>query len=356
MSRLRIAVACSLLLGGCASFGGTQLVQDQLEYARALDRSQKQQTLWNIVSLRYANTPTFLPVTQVIAGYSFDRSGTLGFGTSFGGGAPNTGSLGANFAYSNRPTFTYTPTSGQDFAENYIRPLAPSLVLPLVQNGVPIDVLFRVAVQSIGPWNNSAALSGPSASGSPEFFELIHAFRRLQLEGALAMNFVRDGNGDHVYLEIDVGPDENSSVRGDAARVLKLLKVPRESNAIEIRPGPLPRNVKAVAIVMRSIVGMLTELGAQIEVPESDVQARATLPTVRAIGGETRPPIVVNVAEQGAKAPEDAYASIEYRGNRYWINGKDFDSKFAFSAVQTLIALAQTSKNAPPPMVTIPAN
>ena len=82
------AIGCALALGGCATFGGERLQHDQLAYARSIDRSEKQQTLMNIVSLRYADTPTFLPVTQVIAGYGLDRTANASFGTVFGAGVP----------------------------------------------------------------------------------------------------------------------------------------------------------------------------------------------------------------------------------------------------------------------------
>ena len=58
----------------------------------------------------------------------------------------------------------------------------------------------------------------------------------------------------------------------------------------------------------------------------------------------------------GDQPPKNAYTTIAYQDHAYWIDARDFDSKFAFSTVQSLIALAETSQNSKAPVVTIPAN
>lgn len=348
-----LAPLATLLLGGCISFGGGKLEHDQVDYARALDRAQKRQTLANIVALRYADTPSFLPVTSVIAAYSFDAAGN---GTISTGTAPGIGTdsqLGASFGYSTHPTFTFTPTTGEEFAEGYIRPLSPALVLPLVQSGVPVDLLLRIVAQSVGELHNSAALAGPGNSGDAGFFELIHALRRLQLYGALTVRFKRDDSGNRVFFDIDAESTGDPAVEKDAALVRGLLHVAPGTKEIELVYGTVPRGGATVGLITRSVIGLLTEIGAQIEVPDADVASNATLPTVRLLDVESRPTIIIHV---GSRAPADAFATIRYADNDYWIERRDFDSKFAFSVVQNLIALAESSQNAKTPLLTIPAN
>ena len=353
----RGAVLCmAMTTSGCVSLGGQHLEHDQVDYARSIDRAQKRQTLSNIVSLRYADTPSFLPVTQVIAAYTFEGSANASATGSTLEGSGVAGSVGGNILYSNRPTFTFTPTTGEAFAAGYIRPLSPALVLPLVQSGVPIDLLLRIVAQSIGDLQNSAALSGKNNSGSLGFFELIHTLRRLQLKGALTVRFEQTENGNRVFLAIDPSRMEDEAIATDARKARKLLHIADSTKEFEFVYGAVPERGARVGIVTRSVIGILTEIGAQIEVPEGDVDIGATTPTVRLLEVETRPTIVIHVGKQ---APPDAYASIVY-GNEahqqcYWIDRQDFDSKFAFSVVQNLIALAETSQNNKAPIVTIPA-
>jgi hypothetical protein len=73
---------------------------------------------------------------------------------------------------------------------------------------------------------------------------------------------------------------------------------------------------------------------------------------VHLVGGETRPTIVVHV---GKKAPADAYASIDYHGATYWIDNDDFDSKYALTVLQNLIALSQANQDQKAPILTVPA-
>jgi hypothetical protein len=348
-----VALLCvAPLLGACLSFGGGKLEHDQVDYARALDRAQKRQTLSNIVALRYADTPSFLPVTSVIAAYSFDASGSGLFSTGTAPGIGTNSQLGGTFGYSNHPTFTFTPTSGEEFAQGYIRPLAPAQVLPLVQSGVPIDLLLRIVAQSIGELRNSAALAGPGNAGDAGFFELIHTLRRLQLNGALTVRFQHDDSGNRVFLDLDAEHSGDAAVTRDAAQARQLLHVAPQTQEIEFVYGTVRKGGATVGIVTRSVIGLLTEIGAQIEVPESEVTNRATLPTVRLLEVESRPTIIVHVA---ADAPDDAFAAVRYGRNAYWIAPNDFDSKFAFSVVQNLIALAETGQNSKAPLVTIPA-
>jgi hypothetical protein len=60
------------------------------------------------------------------------------------------------------------------------------------------------------------------------------------------------------------------------------------------------------------------------------------------------------IVHSGSKAPDNAFVSVQYKHTWFWISDDDFDSKVAFSIVQTLLSLAQTT-NAPGTVITIPA-
>ena len=67
---------------GCGSIGPSTVNRDRFDYITAISESWKQQLLLNIVKLRYADTPVFLEVGQVISGYevegTFSAGGTIG--------------------------------------------------------------------------------------------------------------------------------------------------------------------------------------------------------------------------------------------------------------------------------------
>lgn len=74
-----LAVTVSLLTG-CASIGPNTIKHDQFDYSDAMSRAQKDQTLLNVVKLRYADMPVFLEVASVINSYSLEGSLSAGGG------------------------------------------------------------------------------------------------------------------------------------------------------------------------------------------------------------------------------------------------------------------------------------
>jgi hypothetical protein len=91
----------------------------------------------------------------------------------------------------------------------------------------------------------------------------------------------------------------------------------------------------------------------EIAVPDSDLQSGATKPAIALLGGETRPIVVVH---SGANAPLHSYTATDYRSSKFWIEDSDFDSKYALSLVQDLMALAEVTDPSHAPVVTIPAS
>ncbi|SAK75702.1 hypothetical protein AWB82_04831 [Caballeronia glebae] len=364
-------LSVSFLAAGCAGIGPSRLKADQVDYARALGDAKKREILAAIVGLRFADAPSFLTVSSIIAAYTFDTTG--GLSVNAGSGAqPNYALATGSVSYSNHPTFTFTPTTGDAYASAYIRPLSPTLVMPLAESGIPIDLLLRITAQSISGLQNGTALGGPNAAGSPEFFQLLRVLRRLQLAGELnietrnadddksgktdkSAKTTKANSADKGGVFITLGATRsgsNKAVVDDLTLVRKLLHLSPKMKTYEIVYGQ-SSDQNRIPMVTRSVLGILTDLGAQIAVPDEQVGNGATKPSIGLIGGETRPTIVVKVSE---KVPKDAYVSVLYDKANYWIDRGDFDSKYAFTVVQNLMALAEVTDTSKSPVVTIPAN
>lgn len=328
-----------------------------MDYARALGDAKKREILAAIVGLRYGDAPAFLTVSSIIAAYSFDA--TAGATGNIGSGSEPNYALGtASVSYSNHPTFTFTPTTGEAFASAYIRPLAPELVLPLAEGGVPIDLLLRITAQSIGGLQNGNALGGDSSAGAPGFFELLQALRRLQLAGELNVESrqedAKSGGKSSVYLAMGATTSGDSpQIATDLASVRRLLHLSPNTRTYQIVYGPSSQQGDRIPMVTRSVLGILTDLGAQVQVPQEQISNGSTKPTVGLIGGETRPTIIVRSAP---KPPATSYVLVDYGPYAYWVDRNDFDSKYAFTVVQNLMALAEADTTSKAPIVTIPAN
>src|SRR5271168_5627309 len=111
--RLAAAVLASMV-AACTSIGPSTVPYDRIDYGTAIGNSWKEQTLLNIVKLRYVDMPIFLEVAQVIAGYQLQSalsgSFTAGnFTAGIIGPFTATGSATAAGTYTDRPTVIYQP-------------------------------------------------------------------------------------------------------------------------------------------------------------------------------------------------------------------------------------------------------
>src|SRR4030095_4773717 len=88
--------------------------------------------LLNLVRLRYNDSPLFLELGSVVAQYgynaAFNAAGTAGGGS---GGA----TVGGSLAYSEKPTVTWTPLAGEDFATRMLSPIPLDAIMFFEQNG-----------------------------------------------------------------------------------------------------------------------------------------------------------------------------------------------------------------------------
>jgi hypothetical protein len=68
----------ALALSGCAGVGPRTVGVDRFDYSSAIADSWNEQTLLNIVKIRYSDLPVFVDVSSVVAGYSLQTGVTVG--------------------------------------------------------------------------------------------------------------------------------------------------------------------------------------------------------------------------------------------------------------------------------------
>jgi hypothetical protein len=351
----------AVLLGGCASYGPLALDRDRLDYGEAVAETVKQQSLLNIVRLRYGDIPAFVSIDQLVSSYQLQGNSNVSLIPN-----PVTGlnfpSWTAGATFTDRPTMTFSPVTGAVFESSFVRPFAPREVLILAQNGMWMDVLFRLAVQSVGNLSNAGriqtSLTSQSTlpSGSPEFFELLTDLRALQEGGALSFRFTapktKPKDDPHVFLTIL--NDRGGALTTAAARARTLLGIgPGEA---EVVYGRVARGPHQIAMLTRSFVGILTSVSAFIDVPDEDVEAHRVLPSPAYATNGERPVVIVRTS---TSRPQSGYAAVEveYRDRWFWIDDSDFESKDAFRTMLTLMQLAEGGANtAKAPVLTIPAS
>jgi len=129
-------------------------------------------------------TPVFLEVLSVISSYELTTQINVGSSIFPRDSTSTSHNLGAAGTYSDMPTISYTPISGERYMKALIRPIPPQAVFALIEAGNPADFALTVATRAInGPYNGSSSISRVRQA-DPKFRTVIEALRRLQSAGA----------------------------------------------------------------------------------------------------------------------------------------------------------------------------
>ena len=65
-----VLLMAASFLTGCTNIGPKTVRRDRFNYNTAITNSWKEQTLLNVVRLRYADMPLFVDVASVVSGYT----------------------------------------------------------------------------------------------------------------------------------------------------------------------------------------------------------------------------------------------------------------------------------------------
>jgi hypothetical protein len=335
---------------GCDSMGPGTVARDRFDYGAAVGESWKTQMLLNLVKMRYGDIPVFLDVGQIVAGYSMQRTvgANLNVPTTFYQGPPlnavtSTLNVAAGVTYNDSPTITYTPLAGERFARSMMSSIPPSSIMNVLQAGFPVDIVLRLAVQSINGIDNRRVAGGISREhvrpANPEFYQLLEQLGRIQNSGDIGVR--REGpKGDELTLVFR--RNHSAAVRQSVRSVTDILGLDPNLREFKIVYGAVPKDNKEIALLSRSIFEVLLDISASINVPDDHVaERRGTIAPLIKIVSSNHP-------------PGDAFVAVPYHGRWFSIDDKDPASKNLFSFILLLFTFVETGSRDIAPVLTIP--
>ena len=382
LARAALCVLITLLSLGCV-FGPGQLRRGHVAYNEAVKSAADQELMLNMVRLRYLDTLDFMATTSVAS--QLELSVSSG---ARGGSDTLTGTLGAlgygNFGYSTRPTFTFTPQRGDQFAKQLTEPVPVELLAYLVASDWPVRMVLRLLVRRLNGLDNELGLP------SPEFNAIADQLDGLQARNQLFVGFVTETEqvsspidasrvtGTDVVQAARAGYRFQQETRGgpfvltadrplpvmafdpgvqDLGTIERLLRLKPGQSYYDMRPGVGVGSVdpegETVSVRTGSLLRALIYLSQGVDVPEAHVQQGLTTAEFPPGSPGTAIDDIFNV--RVSKRRPDASLAVQHRGYWFYLPENDLASRFTFYHIAELFRLGLAPGSAQDaPVLTLP--
>ncbi len=351
-------MAMALLLSSCAQQGPGLVKAGRNDYNKALSQTEREERLLNLVRLRYADNPTMLQVSSVSTSFTWAQSASAeGFKYESGSTDSNVGIRG-NLGYSERPTVTYTPLGGKDFVENLLTPVDLDSLLLLSKTGWAIDRLMRVMVNRVSGIPNAHEASGPTPAKAPQFEDFIRIskiMRILQERDAVTGGYRHIDNKRVPAVRIERAAIDSTEMD----ELYRLLGLREGLNFYGLDNRGRLKRPDAIGFEMRPLIGIMFFLSHAVEIPQGD-QAAERVTITRDADGQpfdwSRVTGDLLVIKSQAEPPANAAVAVSYRGNWFYIDDSDMNSKYTFMLLGALTALQSGNIERAGPLLTLPVS
>jgi hypothetical protein len=349
-----LCLTAAALFTGCAHLGPKTVGVDRFDYSTAIADSWKQQTLLNIVKIRYMDLPVFVDVASIVAGYSLQTGVSVnGVLSSQNAVQGNYGSIGGQAVYTDRPTITYVPMTGEKFLRGLITPIDPKNIFFMLQSGYAADFILGLTVESLNGVRNRSTFGGVVRAADPEFIRVLELLREVQMAGAVGMRVEEDkakGSTAVLFFRRD---DVSAEIREKTAEIRRLLKLSADQEKFTLTYSPMRGAEHELTVNSRSMLQIMGAFASYLDVPEAHLKERRALPAFEGTAtADQRGSVQIH---SGKDKPPDAFAAVRYRDHWFWIDDRDRLSKRALTAVMFFFTLAETGESGKLPLITIPA-
>lgn len=351
-----IAVA-ALLVTGCTNMGPKTVPRDRFEYNLAISDSWKEQVLLNVVKMRYADMPLFLDVASIVSGY------TLTSAVELGGQVSSEGAVQGDFLrggvsgqYTDRPTITYAPITGQKFNQNFMTPVPPQAIMFLLESGWPAEIIFPLAVDTVNGLRSRVHKGLIQQPGDAKFYRLTELIGAAQEADVIGMRIKKDDEGKETTSLFFQKPDISPETTAIVAEVRELLGLAANGQEITVKYDLIPDHDREIAMLTRSMLQIMFEMAVRVDVPDQHIEEGRTFGSLgRSTGSTTNTGDLISI-QHSEEPPENAFVSVRYRDYWFWIDDRDYSSKRTFSFLMFISSLNETGTDKGLPLVTIPTS
>jgi hypothetical protein len=337
---------------------------NRANFNEAIQNTNKEQVLLNILRARDEEPPLFLDVSQVTSSMTFSIN--LAGGSSYPESANKTFVLNSTAGYSDTPTVTYIPLQGDNLAKSLMSPVSVEAIVALFNSGLRLSELFDLTVERINP----QFVNPNQYNEDSKFRRLTTALHTLQQASTLQLSIVKapekivnksnsaleiteTGGGNGLAILIDVSSTHDpaahaafeevkSDLLPNAARStnlkIKLLfqdeNAEEKGNRIQDTTTPNVTDFRAGSLRTRAPLGALRYIAQSAVIVEGD--AKAINPSNEYFIIHSSPI---------ASPPVDAYACVLRKGRWYYVsdNPEEWGTRTTFNCLAQILAVQSGS-------------
>ncbi len=343
-----------LLLQGCANLGPTTLKGERSNYNLAIQRTNDEQLLLNLVRLKYRDTPFFMEVSSVASQFTLSTNANVS--ATLQDSVKGLFGLGGSLGITEKPTVTYSPLQGDQFIQRVLSPLPLQTIALLFHSGWSIERIFRLCFQQLNHLKNAPGASGPTPNRAPKFEEFASAvkhLRALQVQDAINLSYQEANGAPQLILHIN----EEDKNREEAKQFALAINVEPGKTHYVLTFSPEFNKTDQVQVVTRSLLGIMFYLSQAVEVSSEDLlQGKVTRTKTsdgnafdwKKVTGDLLRIRSLDVV------PETEPMTIFYRGTWFYIDDSDLSSKSTFSLLAQIFSLQAGKIKDNAPLLTLP--
>jgi len=398
------AFSLSITIAGCG-FGPRALRVNQTRYNEAIQGATNEQLLLNLVRLRYRDVPLFLQIPSVSTQYEIRQAtnftGTVNENVGIDPLNPDVWSLGAGFEFSERPTVTLIPLQENEFVKRMFMKYDPDTIALLHGSGWAVDRVLMLTVSRINGLGNAVSAASPTPEDAPEYAEFARVcklLRALQKRGDYSLEpFPREVDVSDAFASGEVPPGvllslaekgyklrrsgegyvlrstrkdwrlqltEAGRTSAEWSEACKLLGLEPSLKEYEVALGVTSGSIDEAAasrnklvITPRSLLGTLFFLSHAVDVPRDDLTSGLATLTHDAEGREVDwGDVTMQLLRihSDAHLPAHAAVAVRYRGNWFYIDDRDRNTKSTFMLLNYMFALQAGEYDSKGPVLTLP--
>ena len=358
-----IVTLVALSLSGCTSFGPSKIPTTRIDYNRAIDDSNNEEMLLNLIRIKYFEQPFFLQVGSVSASFNYNISAGLSADIpdshNLSKGVYSKYTPNITGKYTDAPTITYSPAQGKTYAQQFLKEIDLESFVILMKSGWDISSVFEILVSRIGNLNHLFDLrTGYIPEQQTAFTEFVNILKEIDHRNDIDLSSYSGGKDKpDVTIMTLWFKDENESQQ--LSKLLGIdLRMHRDKQGrfmacLNLMPqgGDLGDSKTDEAVVVP--IRLRNSLRAMLVVAQGIDVPQQYLTSNRAYDLRSSFSSVCDIRSSSAK-PMDFFVAVHHKDYWYYIRNDDSRSKEAFQLLLNVFALQSSDPLKTGPILTLP--